>query len=90
MIVETTRLSTKGQLILPKAIRDARHWDVGTEFAVEEAPGGIMLRPLKPPPASRLEEVAGCLRYHGRAKTLREIERAIARQAKERRGRGRY
>jgi AbrB family looped-hinge helix DNA binding protein len=42
--METTRLSTKGQIILPKAIRDSRAWGPGTEFTVEETGEGILLR----------------------------------------------
>jgi hypothetical protein len=30
----TIRLSTKGQVILPKSIRQRRHWDPGTRFIV--------------------------------------------------------
>ncbi|MGC9946847.1 MAG: AbrB/MazE/SpoVT family DNA-binding domain-containing protein [Bryobacteraceae bacterium] len=89
MATETTRLSAKGQVILPKAIRDAHGWSAGTEFAVEEAPGGVTLRPSRPSPPSRLEDVAGCLRYTGRPKTLLQMEKAIAKEAKERRDRGR-
>ena len=88
--METTRLSTKGQIILPKAIREAHHWDAGTEFAVEETTGGIVLRPLRASPASRFEDVAGCLRYAGRAKTLKQMAAAISDEVKERRARGRY
>jgi AbrB family looped-hinge helix DNA binding protein len=88
--METTKLSTKGQVILPKTVRDAHGWNPGTEFAVEMAPGGITLRPLRPSPPSRLEDVAGCLQYTGRAKTLQQMEKAIAKGVKERRDRGRY
>lgn len=90
MAIETTKLSTKGQVILPKTIRDAHGWDPGTEFAVEDAPGGVTLRPLRPSPPSRLEDVAGCLRYTGKAKTLQQMEKAVAKGARERRDRGRY
>ena len=41
-------------------------------------------------PATRLEEVSGCLRYYGRPKTVKEMDRAIAGEVKSRRGRGRY
>src|SRR5580658_3848144 len=34
--METTRLSTKGQIVLPKALRTSRAWKPGTEFIVEE------------------------------------------------------
>jgi AbrB family looped-hinge helix DNA binding protein len=88
--METTRLSTKGQVILPKAIREAHHWSAGTEFVVEEAAGGVVLRPLRRSPPTRFEDVAGCLRYKGRAKTLKQMEGAILSELKERRARGRY
>src|ERR1700733_4872436 len=66
----TTRLSTKGQLILPKDIRTARAWGPGTEFTIEEIDNGILLRPVTRFPASGLDEVAGCLRSKGKPKTL--------------------
>jgi AbrB family looped-hinge helix DNA binding protein len=90
MAMEITRLSTKGQVILPKTIRDARGWGAGTELVVEETPGGVTLRPLRQSQPARLEDVVGCLRYTGRAKTLRQMEKAIAKGVRERRDRGRY
>ena len=46
--METTRLSSKGQIIIPKAIRQTYQWPVGQEFIVEEIDQGILLRPQKP------------------------------------------
>jgi len=86
----TTKLSSKGQVILPKSVRDARNWPPGTEFAVEEVSGGVLLRPLKPFEAATFDEVYGCLKYHGRAKTLRQMERVIAKCVRARHDRGRY
>jgi AbrB family looped-hinge helix DNA binding protein len=88
--METTRLSTKGQVILPKGIRDAHQWSPGTEFLLQEVAGGILLRPARPFPSSRLEAVYGCLRYSGRPKTAPEMAEAIRKEVRERRGRGRY
>jgi len=88
--METTRLSSKGQVILPKSVRDANHWLPGTEFIVENLPNGVLLRPLKPFAPSRLEEVAGCLRNPGKAKTLAQMEAAIGAEVKKRHARGRY
>ncbi len=85
----TTRLSSKGQVILPKSVRDARSWQPGTEFAVEEVPEGVLLRPVQPFEATTFDEVFGCLKYRGSAKTLREMDRAIARRVKGRHDRGR-
>jgi AbrB family looped-hinge helix DNA binding protein len=57
--METTRLSKKGQIILPKSIRVSRDWKPGTAFTVEEAGDGVLLRPAAHFPAAGLEEVAG-------------------------------
>jgi hypothetical protein len=34
--LETTKLSSRGWVMLPKSVLDARHWQTGMEFAVEE------------------------------------------------------
>ena len=88
--MEKTRLSSKGQVILPKAVRQARDWPPGTEFSVEMVDEGVLLRPLKPVAATRLEDVFGCLRYEGPAKTADEMGAAIGAGVRERHARGRY
>jgi AbrB family looped-hinge helix DNA binding protein len=86
----TTRLSSKGQVILPKSLRDAHHWRPGTEFEIEERPEGILLRPRKPFAATRLQDVIGCTGYTGPAKSLEDMEEAIAKGVSEGHARGRY
>lgn len=88
--METARLSSKGQVVVPKSVREARHWQPGTEFSVEDVSGGILLRPLRSFPPTSIAEVFGCLKYRGRAKTVRQMEKAIARSVRERHDRGRY
>lgn len=86
----TTTVSTKGQVILPKVIRERRRWTPGTRLVVEDTPDGVLLKaaPLFAP--SRPEDVAGMLAYRGPAKTLDEMDAAITAEAKARRARGRY
>ena len=86
----TTRLSTKGQLILPKDIRAARAWGPGTEFTIEETQDGILLRPSDRFPATRLQDVAGWLKHKGKATTLAQMDAAISREVKRRHDRGRH
>lgn len=88
--MEKTRLSSKGQVVLPKAIRDAQNWVEGTEFVVEVVADGVLLRPSRPFPPTRLEDVIGILNYRGRPVSLAEMDRAITREVKARRDRGRY
>jgi AbrB family looped-hinge helix DNA binding protein len=88
--METTRLSSKGQIVLPKNIRASRSWGPGTEFTVEETGDGVLLRPAGSFPATGLEEVAGCLRFKRKAKTLAQMHTANEREVKRRYDRGRY
>jgi AbrB family looped-hinge helix DNA binding protein len=88
--MDTTRLSSKGQLVLPKAIRDADDWTEGTEFIVERVPEGVLLRPVRFLPSTKLEDVIGSAGYSGRARSLADMERAIAKGVKVRRARGRH
>ncbi len=88
--METTRLSTKGQVVLPKNIRDTRSWGPGTEFTVEETRDGILLRPARPFPETDLEEVAGCLLSKRKAKTEAQMHTASEREVTRRHDRGRY
>ncbi|MBU4527948.1 MAG: AbrB/MazE/SpoVT family DNA-binding domain-containing protein [Hoeflea sp.] len=41
-----TKMSSKGQVILPKRLRDAHGWTAGTEFEVIDSPTGVELKPL--------------------------------------------
>lgn len=82
--MNTTTLSSKGQVIIPKAIRTAYNWQSGQELQVLETGGGILLRPSARFESSTLEEVAGCLPASGKAKSLKDMEDAIAKGAGER------
>ncbi len=75
--MESTRLSSKGQVIIPKALRDAHHWQAGQELIAINTGDGILLKPKKPFQETKLEDVAGCLSYEGKAKTLDELDNAI-------------
>jgi AbrB family looped-hinge helix DNA binding protein len=43
-----TKVSAKGQVVIPKDVRDRLHWHPGTELEVVDGPAGVMLR-AKPP-----------------------------------------
>jgi AbrB family looped-hinge helix DNA binding protein len=88
--METTRLSSKGQIILPKSVRDQHHWGPGTDFTVEDTGDGVLLRPVKKGRVTRLEDVAGCLKRNGPTLTLEDMNAAIDAEVRARRDRGRY
>jgi len=78
-----TRLSSKGQIIIPKSSRDAHHWEVGQELLVIDTDEGVLLKPVRPVSPASLEELAGCLNYTGAAKTLEDMEQAIQQGANQ-------
>ena len=40
----TTTVSTKGRIVLPKAVRAPRRWGAGTRLVVENTPDGVLLK----------------------------------------------
>jgi AbrB family looped-hinge helix DNA binding protein len=86
----TTRVSTKGQVILPKTIREHRHWREGTELLVEDRPEGVLLTPAPHFKPTRPKDVYKSLAYGGKPKTLADMEAGIAAEAKRRHARNRY
>lgn len=63
--METTKLSSKGQIIIPKDVRVRRNWKPGQEFDVVETEDGVLLRPHSPFPSTRIEDVGSVLNYKG-------------------------
>jgi AbrB family looped-hinge helix DNA binding protein len=80
----TTTVSTKGQVILPKAVREHRKWGAGTRLVVEETPEGVLLRtaPLFRP--TTIEEVFGSLKYDGPVLTIEQMDEGVAVEARRR------
>jgi len=78
----TMKLSNKGQVIIPKEIRSRHHWEPGQELQAIDTDDGILLRPASPFPETTLKDVASCLSYSGKPKTLEEMEAAIKKGAR--------
>jgi AbrB family looped-hinge helix DNA binding protein len=79
-----TKLSTKGQVILPKAIRDRRGWGAGAELIVEERPEGVLLRAAPKIAATKVEDVFGRLGPVDRVVSIEEMDQAVLEEARRR------
>jgi AbrB family looped-hinge helix DNA binding protein len=82
-----TKVSTKGQVILPKAVRDKRNWTAGTELTVEETPEGVLLKTAPVFASTKVEDVAGMLRGRGRVHrvvSIEEMDQAVLAEARRR------
>ena len=71
--MKTTKLSSQGQVTVPQSLRE--HWEEGQELIIINMGDGILLKPKKIFSETRLDEVAGCLNYQGKVKTM---DQAIA------------
>ena len=80
--MESTKLSSKGQIIIPKQLRASYQWETGQELIVIDTGDGILLKPKAPFPVSTLSAVADCLHYAGTAKTLADMNDAVAKGLK--------
>ena len=78
-----TVLSSKGQLIIPKTIRQAHGWHSGDKFIVIEQDNGLLLKPMTPHSQLTIDDVIGCAGYKGKKKSLKDMEEGIAKGAKK-------
>ncbi len=82
----TTTLSTKGQIILPAAIRKARAWPPGTRLMVEDTTEGVLIKaaPSLPGDVQEPADVYSSLPHKGSPLTLEEMDAAVAAEARRR------
>jgi AbrB family looped-hinge helix DNA binding protein len=68
-LIDQTTLSSKGQLVIPKALRDQAKWNAGDQLLVVYANDEIRVRRVEPlSRVSTLDDVAGSLHRPGQAK----------------------
>jgi len=79
-----TKVSTKGRVILPKAIRDKRKWTAGTELVVEDTPAGVLLTRAPRIAPTEFTSVRGRLPSIGHTVSLEEMDRAVLAEARRR------
>jgi AbrB family looped-hinge helix DNA binding protein len=86
--MQLTLLSSKGQVIIPKALRDARQWHAGTRLEVIDTAEGVLLRPVTAREAKALSQGLAAIRarmaYQGPAISLEETKSAVLQEAKDR------
>jgi AbrB family looped-hinge helix DNA binding protein len=60
-VMDTITLSSKGQLVIPKAVRQSAHLAPGDVLSVRYVDGEIRLKPVSGVVPASLAQVAGCL-----------------------------
>jgi AbrB family looped-hinge helix DNA binding protein len=73
----TTTLSSKGQMVLPKALRDLKQWKPGAQLLLEDVPGGVMVKLVEAKKKYTVDDLIGILKYDGPPLSQEEIDRRI-------------
>lgn len=80
-----TRLSTKGQLVIPREVRERHGWLPGTELEISDEGTRLIIRAVEEVREATLDDLDGCIPYEGPARTVAEMDAAIAEGAKRNR-----
>jgi AbrB family looped-hinge helix DNA binding protein len=76
MMNAQTRLSAKGQVVIPKDVRERLRWASGTKLELVEQGEAVSLRPVRrnnPFPPTTTQDVLDIPRWPGPAKSTEEI-----------------
>ncbi|HZP93907.1 MAG TPA: AbrB/MazE/SpoVT family DNA-binding domain-containing protein [Burkholderiales bacterium] len=74
--MDTVKLSSKGQIVIPKNIREAHKLTTGTEFIISFVGDEIRLVPAPHFPRTEVERGLGILHRRGRKRLTEEETRA--------------
>lgn len=82
-------MSSKGQLVVPKSVRDAHGWGEGTEFEFIDKGKGVLVQPVEQydprfPPIAMEELLARRIKIDQPFPTDQEIEETLLAEAARR------
>ena len=63
-LIETTRMSTKGQVVIPEDIRESLGFGAGTKFVVIGSPDAILLKRIGRPSMGEFRKLLADSRRH--------------------------
>jgi len=78
-----TRLSSKGQVVIPRQIRQSHGWRPGVTFTIIEEGDRLILKPVVGRATVDIKDVIGCAGYVGEKKSLAEMDAGIVEEAKK-------
>lgn len=78
-----TALSTGGQVVIPKEIRDRCGWSPGTVLEVEEVRGVIHLRPASASVPFDADALFGCIKSRGPSLSAQEMDACVDQMFRE-------
>jgi AbrB family looped-hinge helix DNA binding protein len=78
-----TTLSSKGQIVIPRQIRQNHGWHTGVSFTIIDKDNTLILQPISTKTTTKLEDVIGCAGYLGKKKSLTQMDAGILEEAKK-------
>ena len=82
----TTKMSSRGQVVIPEAVRDRLGLRAGTRFVVTGEGDVVVLKKLSPPSMAEFDEIIATARRQARAAGLtKDHVRAAVRKTRRRR-----
>jgi AbrB family looped-hinge helix DNA binding protein len=77
--VASTRLSTKGQVVLPREVREALNWTPGTELQIDRKGNSVTLSPKAAVPRKDLKakDVFGVLKWDGEPASIADMNAGV-------------
>jgi len=79
--VATTKMSSKGQVVIPEEIRRSLSLEAGTQFIVLGDDGVVVLKTISPPSVKEFDSIIR--RARAQAKTVGMVPKDIAEAIKE-------
>ena len=77
MTIATITLSSKGQVVIPKEIRDELHWDAGTELTLVSNAFGVTIKAMPKKTGRNLADLIGMLKHEGPPLATEELCRPV-------------
>ncbi|PIQ37334.1 MAG: AbrB family transcriptional regulator [Lysobacterales bacterium CG17_big_fil_post_rev_8_21_14_2_50_64_11] len=73
MATATITLSSKGQVVIPKEIRDELHWIAGTQIALVSSASGVTLKAVPNKTGHKLVDLIGMFKHEGLPLSIEEL-----------------
>ncbi|MDF1527076.1 MAG: AbrB/MazE/SpoVT family DNA-binding domain-containing protein [bacterium] len=74
--IATTKMSSKGQVVIPESIRDLLNLEAGTQFVVIAEDDVVILKMIKPPSMEDFDEVISKARKQAKEAGLTPLSAA--------------
>lgn len=77
MTTTTITLSSKGQVVIPKEIRDELQWNAGMQIALISGAGGVTLKAVPKKTGRKFADLIGLLKHKGAPLSIDELTKPV-------------